>query len=64
MEHKYFYVGLVDGYALESGRNVTRVRQRLMRYGEAKELKINVYKLCGKSMLPIATRYVKGGVKL
>lgn len=58
---KYFYIGLVDGYALESGCNVTRLRDKLLSYEKASRLSIRVYRLCGKTMVPISTRYIKGG---
>lgn len=60
---KYFYVGYVDGNAIECGNNVTRLRLKLLRYVEAKEIKIHVYKMYSGNtlMLPCAIRYVRGG---
>lgn len=58
---KYFYVGMVDGYALESGCNVTRLRDKLLSYEKAERLSIRVYRLCGNTMLPVSIRHIKGG---
>lgn len=58
---KYYYIGLVDGHVVESGFNITRVRQKLMGYTTAEKLYIHVYKHDGVGYVPHVVRPVRGG---
>ena len=64
MKNDYYYVGMVNGIAMHTGRNVTYVREKLMRYVDATELKIRVFKLVGGAYEHVATRYVLGGIRI
>lgn len=62
MKHFYYYVGIVNGVAMYSGKNATQVKNKILNFspGENVERKINTYKLKFGNYELVSTRYIGG----
>lgn len=57
---KYYYVGKVDGFAVETGYNTTRVKNKLLKnYPDAKRIDIECFRVCTNGMYPACSRVIK-----
>lgn len=63
---KYYYIGKVDGFAVETGYNATHIKKKLVNnYPDAKRIDVECFRICDNGLFPAFSRVIKSeGLKV